>query len=97
MEHNDSQVQDQHEVDSDDVLELRRSKKASKTKNYWLNFLVCLVEGSRDTISNCVPRYFNIESDPLAYEEAISSSNTSFWREAIDDEMTSIMGNGTWN
>ena len=37
-----------------------------------------------------------MESDPLRYEEAMSSSNASFWKEAIDDEMTSIMRNDTW-
>ena len=26
----------------------------------------------------------------------MSSPNASFWKEAIDDEMASIMGNGTW-
>ena len=46
MEHNDSQVQDQQEIDSNDVLELRKSKMARKTKNYGPNFLVYLVEGS---------------------------------------------------
>ena len=30
MEHNDSQVQDQQEVDSNDVLELRKSKSCKK-------------------------------------------------------------------
>ena len=96
MEHNDSQVQDQQDVDNDNVLEFRRSKRARKTRNYGPNFLVYFVEGSRDTISNCVPYCFNVESDPLTYEEAMSSPNASFWKEAIDDEMASIMGNGTW-
>jgi len=36
----DSQVQNQQEVDNDDVLELRRHKRATKTKNYGPDFLV---------------------------------------------------------
>ena len=96
MEHNDSQVQDQQEVDSNDALELRKSKRERKTKNYGLDFLVYLVEGFSDSISNCVPYCFNVESDPITYEEAMSSSDASFWKEEIDDEMTSIMGNDTW-
>jgi len=55
MEHNDSQVQDQQDVDYDNVLELRRSKRARKTRHYGPDFLVYLVEGSRDIITNCVP------------------------------------------
>ena len=97
MEHNDSQVQDQQEVDSNDVLELRKSKRARKTKNYGPDFLVYLIEGSRDSISNCVPYYCNMKSNPLTYEEAVLSSNASFQKEAIDDEMTSIMSNDTGN
>jgi len=54
MEHNDSHVQDQQDIDSDDVFELRRSKRVRKTKNYRLNFLVYLVERSRDLIPNCI-------------------------------------------
>ena len=78
MEHNDGEVQGQQEVDSNDVLELRKSKRARKTKNYGPDFLVYLIEGSRDSISNCVPYCFNAELDPLTYEEAMSSSNASF-------------------
>jgi len=96
MEHNDSQVQHQQQVDINDVLELRKSKRVRKTKNYGPDLLVYLVEGSRDSISNCVPYFFNVKSDPLIYEEAMSSSTASFWKEAINDEMTSIMGNDTW-
>ena len=95
MEYNDSQVQDQQEVNSSDVLELRRSKRGRKAKNYGPGFLVYLVECSRDSISNCFPCCFNGESYPLTYDEVMSQSNASFLKEAIDDEMTSIMGNDT--
>ena len=37
----------------------------------------------------------SIEYDPLTYEEAIKSQDASFWKEAIDDEMDSIIGNKT--
>ena len=95
MEHNnDSQVQDQQDVDNDNILELRRSKRARKTRNYGPDFLVYLVEGSKDIFSNCVPYCFNVESDPLTYEEAMSSPNASFWKEAIVDEMAYIIDNG---
>ena len=37
-----------------------------------------------------------MELDPQAYKEAMSSPYNSFRKEATDDEMDSIMGNGTW-
>ncbi|KAK9218725.1 hypothetical protein WN943_007362 [Citrus x changshan-huyou] len=37
-----------------------------------------------------------IESDPLTYEEAMKSQDVAFSKEAINDEMHSIVGNKTW-
>ena len=37
-----------------------------------------------------------IESDPLTYEDAMKSQDAAFWKEAINDEIDSIMGNQTW-
>ena len=37
-----------------------------------------------------------IESDPLTYSEAISSSDSSFWNAAINTEIDSIIKNKTW-
>ena len=34
--------------------------------------------------------------DPESYAEAMASHDTPFWREAIDDEMHSIMSNNIW-
>lgn len=36
------------------------------------------------------------EGDPLSYNEAMSSHDVVFWKEAIDDEMHSIITNQTW-
>ena len=36
------------------------------------------------------------ERDPESYAEAMASHDAPFWREAIDDEMHSIMSNNTW-
>ena len=44
MEHNDSKVQDKKDVDCDNVLELRRSKRARKTRNYGSIFLSILLK-----------------------------------------------------
>ena len=55
-----------------------------------------LVEGTRKSIYSYGPIYFNLESDPVTYEEAIKSQDSAFWKETIQEEMDSIMGNKTW-
>ena len=39
---------------------------------------------------------FNIEDDPKTFEEAMASRDSIFWKEAINDEMDSILSNNTW-
>ena len=36
------------------------------------------------------------EFDLLTYEEAMKSQDAAFWKETINDEMDSILGNKTW-
>ena len=35
--------------------------------------------------------------DPVTYEEAISSSHSNFWLDAMEDEMKSMASNGVWD
>jgi len=37
-----------------------------------------------------------MENDPETFEEAMKSQDVAFWKEAIQDEMDSIIGNKTW-
>ncbi|KAF3685974.1 hypothetical protein FXO37_00081 [Capsicum annuum] len=37
-----------------------------------------------------------VKKDPKSYAEVMSSHDAPFWREAIDDEMHSILSNNTW-
>ena len=39
---------------------------------------------------------YNLQGDPTSLEEALSSPNSGFWKEAINDEMDSIISNNTW-
>ncbi|GJW59597.1 zinc finger, CCHC-type containing protein [Tanacetum coccineum] len=55
-----------------------------------------LVEGSRDQVGSQYSYCFSIEEDPRTYEEAMQSRDAAFWKEAIDDEICSIMENNTW-
>jgi hypothetical protein len=38
----------------------------------------------------------NLENEPSNIEEAMKSRDATFWMEAIDDEMESIIFNNTW-
>ncbi|GJQ94369.1 zinc finger, CCHC-type containing protein [Tanacetum coccineum] len=38
---------------------------------------------------------FNVEDDPKTFDEAMKSQDVAFWKEAINDEIDSIMGNNT--
>ncbi|KAJ0712899.1 putative RNA-directed DNA polymerase [Helianthus annuus] len=76
--------------------ELRRSGRARKAKSFGDDFQLYLVEGSRDEIKIQYQYCFNIEEDPKTYSEAMASRDVAFWKEAINDEMDSIMQNNTW-
>ncbi|GJX11747.1 zinc finger, CCHC-type containing protein [Tanacetum coccineum] len=55
-----------------------------------------LVEGSRDQGGSQYSYCFSIEEDPRTYNEAMQYRDVAFWKEAIDDEIGSIMENNTW-
>ncbi|KAH9794216.1 Receptor-like serine/threonine-protein kinase [Citrus sinensis] len=82
-------------------FELRRSQREKKEKSLAPDFissqaLLFLVEGDRKNVLNKVPLLLNIEKYPKTFSEAMSSRDASFWREAVNDEMDSIMSNQTW-
>ncbi|GJW78236.1 zinc finger, CCHC-type containing protein [Tanacetum coccineum] len=83
-------VTQQHE------LELRKGKRNRTPKNFGLEFQLYLIEGTRDEVSDQHFYCFNVEDDPNTFDEAITSQDVAFWKEAINDEMDSIMGNNTW-
>ncbi|RVW62312.1 Retrovirus-related Pol polyprotein from transposon TNT 1-94 [Vitis vinifera] len=56
-----------------------------------------LVEGNREDIIRKIPIVLQIEEDPKTYKEAMASRDVAFWKEAINDEMDSIMSNQTWD
>ncbi|GKF19650.1 zinc finger, CCHC-type containing protein, partial [Tanacetum coccineum] len=75
---------------------LRKSKKNRNPKNFGSKFQLYLIEGTRDEVSNQHSYCFNVEDDPKTFDEAMKSQDVAFWKEAINDEMDSIMGNNTW-
>ena len=91
-----------HKKIVDTPSEPRRSQRAKKEKSLGSDFvsskaLVFLVEGSRNFILRQIPIVLNIEEgDPKTYSEAMASRDVAFWREAINDEMDSILSNNIW-
>ena len=55
-----------------------------------------LVEGDRNQVARIIPIILQVEDDPKPYKEAMASRDASFWKDAIRDEMDSIMSNHTW-
>ncbi|GJU12174.1 zinc finger, CCHC-type containing protein [Tanacetum coccineum] len=76
--------------------ELRKSKRNRNPKNFGPEFQLYLIEGTRDEVSDQHSYCFNVEDDPKTFDKAMKSQDVAFWKEAINDEMDSIMGNNTW-
>nr|GEY70139.1 zinc finger, CCHC-type [Tanacetum cinerariifolium] len=56
--------------------------------------IIFLVEGDNENnVVNKIPVLLNVENGPKTYKEAITSRNSAFWKEAIDDEMDSLVSN----
>ena len=47
-------------------------------------------------VLNKIPILFNTDDDPISYKEAMASRDLAFWKEAVNDEMDSILSNNTW-
>ena len=58
--------------------------------------IVFLLEGNRDNVLSEIPILLNIEEDPKKFKEIVASRDVAFWKEAINDEMDSILSNNTW-
>ncbi|GKB19883.1 zinc finger, CCHC-type containing protein [Tanacetum coccineum] len=70
--------------------ELRKNKRNRTPKDFGTEFQLYLIEGTRDEVSDQHSYCFNVENDPKTFDEAIK------WKEAINDEMDSFMGNNTY-
>ncbi|KAJ9129756.1 hypothetical protein P3X46_035250, partial [Hevea brasiliensis] len=80
---------------------IRRSQRIRKEKNLHPDFIssqaiVFLVEGNRSVVLNKIPILLNVEDDPKTFQEAMTTRDVAFWKEAINDEMDSLLFNNTW-
>lgn len=89
-------VENENDQEIVEVPELRRSKRARKVKSFGSDFFTFLVEGSREAVIRKIPYCFNTEADPQTLEEAMKDRDAAFWKEALNDEMDSIMEKNTW-
>nr|GEX94885.1 hypothetical protein [Tanacetum cinerariifolium] len=53
-------------------------------------------KGTRDEVSDQHSYCFNVEDEPKTFDEAMKCQDVAFWKEAINDEIDSIMDNTTW-
>ena len=58
--------------------------------------IVFLVEGDRKNVTNKISIVLSIEDDPKSFSEAMTSRDVAFWKEAINNEMDSLISNNTW-
>nr|GEU40480.1 zinc finger, CCHC-type [Tanacetum cinerariifolium] len=92
----ESQMDDHTDDVPNEIPEPRKGKRVRKAKSYGSDFQLYLVEGSRDQVRSQYSYCYSIEEDPRTYNKAIQSRDDAFWKEAIDDEIGSIMKNNTW-
>ncbi|GKB08822.1 retrovirus-related pol polyprotein from transposon TNT 1-94 [Tanacetum coccineum] len=76
---------------STEINEPRRSTRARKEKSLGSDFFSYLVEGTQKKVTKEVIFSINIDDDPKTFSEAMSSRDAPLWKEAINDEMDSIL------
>ena len=75
---------------------LRIEEKTRQRANKFSNESITKVNFvDRTTILNKILILLNIEDDPKTFPEAMSSRDVAFWKEAINDEMDSLISNNT--
>lgn len=82
-------------------IEPRRSQRQRVEKDLFCDFIsskaiVFLVEGTRQCLLNKIPVLFIVKDDPKTFNETMNSKDAAFWKEAVNDEMDSILANNTW-
>ncbi|GJX44205.1 zinc finger, CCHC-type containing protein [Tanacetum coccineum] len=75
---------------------LRKRKRVRIPKSFRPELQLYLIEGTMDDVFDQHSYCFNIEDNPKTFDEAMKFQDIAFWKEAINDEMDSIMGSNTW-
>ncbi|KAK4406525.1 putative mitochondrial protein [Sesamum angolense] len=80
----------------DAPIELRRSRRPRKAKKLDLDFLYFIVEGDNNIVLNKKSVLLTVEGDPKIFTEVMTSRDVAFWKEAVNDEMDSLLASNTW-
>ena len=57
---------------------------------------IYLVEGNREKVLSKLPFVGNLKENSNIFNEAMVTRDAAFWREAVNDEMDSVLSNNTW-
>ncbi|KAL0332841.1 UNVERIFIED_CONTAM: Retrovirus-related Pol polyprotein from transposon TNT 1-94 [Sesamum calycinum] len=79
------------------TTELRRSKRQKTENSFGPDFLTIFLAEDIDRIDDHLVSAFFVDEDPKTYIEAVTSIDSSFWKEAIKNELDSILENHTWD
>ena len=87
-------------IESNLPSQQRKSQRIRKEKDFGPYFIfyqaqLYLVEGNRQVVLNKIPIVFNKEDDPKTFEEAMTSKDSTFWKEVVNDKIDSILSNNT--
>nr|GEV04878.1 zinc finger, CCHC-type [Tanacetum cinerariifolium] len=72
-----------------------KGKTVRKAKSFGSDFLLYFVEGSRDQVGSQYSYCYSIKGDSRTYNVAMQSLDSAFLKEAINNEIGSIMENNT--
>ncbi|GJX61515.1 zinc finger, CCHC-type containing protein [Tanacetum coccineum] len=83
------------------IKETLRAEESGKGKGKEIagSYLVNMIEDGKNknnNKNNNAKKRKNDEEDPRTFDEVMQSRDVAFWKEAINDEMDSIMENNTW-
>ena len=79
------------------VNEPRRSKRQKTGHSFGPDFLTAFITEDQGKINEDFVSIVLVEDDPKTYMKAITSIDSSFWKEAIKNELDSIILNHTWD
>lgn len=82
----------------DEVVPSRRSKRRRTETSFGPDFITTFLTEVEnvDKLDELFVCYLLIDDEPKTFEQAMSSIDTSFWKEAVNSEIESIMSNHTW-
>ena len=95
-EENSSRVVEPQQLEPWKSKRVRKAKDLGPDEIDSQRIFFYLAERNRENMIKKVAYVLQVEDDPKTFTEAMASRDSIFWKEAINDEMDSIMSNYTW-